>query len=68
MDKTFSFSKIFNPQTGRTTMVEGQESINNCLAMLLSTCKGELLGDPNFGTNIKMYLMNFKGSALYTMM
>jgi len=63
--KTFPFRKIFNPQTGKTTMVSGQESINNCLAMLLSSCKGELLGDPNFGTDVKKYLLNFKGGALY---
>lgn len=63
--KTLTFSKMFNPQTGKTMAVSGEESINNCLSMLISTCKGELLGDPNFGTNVKRLLMNFKGEQLY---
>lgn len=63
--KTFPFTKIFNPQTGETEMLTGSASIQACLGTLISTCKGELLGDPDFGTNIKTYLANHKGQALY---
>lgn len=63
--KTFPFTKIFNPQTGETEMLSGSASIQACLGMLISTCKGELLGDPDFGTNIKKYLANNKGHVLY---
>lgn len=62
---TFTFNKMFNAQTGKTMVSSGEESINDCLAMLISTCRGELLGDPNFGTDIKKYLMNYKGEPLY---
>ena len=34
--------------------------------MLISTCKGELLGDPDFGTNVKKYLANYKAPILYS--
>lgn len=62
---TFSFGKMFNSQTGKLMLLEGEKSINDCLAMLVSTCRGELLGDPNFGTDIKKYLMNYKGDPLF---
>ncbi len=64
--RTLPFTKIFNPQTGRTETLTGSNSIRACLGMLISTCRGELLGDPNFGTDIKKYLANYKGSILYS--
>lgn len=62
---TFSFGKMFNSQTGKVMVLDNEQSINDCLSMLVSTCKGELLGDPNFGTNIKKYLMNYRGDPLF---
>lgn len=62
--KTIAFNKMFNPQTNKVIIKENAESIQHCLSMLLSTCKGELLGDPDFGTNIKKYLMNYQGVVL----
>ena len=62
---TFSFGKMFNSQTGKLLISDGEQSINDCLSMLISTCRGELLGDPNFGTDIKKYLMNYKGEPLF---
>lgn len=62
---TFTFNKMFNAQTGKTMVATDEKSINDCLAMLISTCRGELLGDPNFGTDIKKYLMNYKGEPLF---
>lgn len=56
---------MFNSQNGKLMLLDGEKSINDCLAMLISTCRGELLGDPNFGTDIKKYLMNYKGEPLY---
>ena len=64
---TFPFSKMFNYQTGKAITVSGSDSIKSCLSMLITTCRGELLGDVNFGTNIKKYIMNYKGEILYDM-
>ena len=63
--KTFPFFKMFNYQTGKAMSLTGAESIKACLSMLITTCRGELLGDANFGTNIKSYIMNYKGEILY---
>lgn len=65
--RTIPFTKIFNPQTGKTETLSGAGSIQACLGMLISTCKGELLGDPKFGTNIKKLLANYKGEVLYSL-
>lgn len=52
VDSTISFPKIFNRITKRGTVSTGIDSINECLRCLLLTSKGELIGDPDYGTDI----------------
>lgn len=42
----------FSSRTGKTVISIDTKSINNCLKLLITTSKGELLGDPQFGSNL----------------
>lgn len=55
---SIKFPNIFNLSTGDTDIEEQYNSINKCLALLLTTAKGELLGDPNFGCSLYEQLFN----------
>ena len=61
---TIPYYKIFNKQTGRSQTVSNRKSIQDNLTMLYLTSKGELLGDPDYGTNIKKYVINNRGMLL----
>lgn len=61
---TIPYYKIFNKQTGRSQTVSNRKSIQDNLTMLYLTSKGELLGDPDYGTNIKKYVINNRGILL----
>lgn len=43
---------IFSSKNGKTVVSINNNSINNCLRLLFTTSKGELLGDPQFGSNL----------------
>lgn len=49
---TIRCPNCFSVSTGNTVMITDIESINNCIGLLLRTSKGELVGDPMFGTNL----------------
>lgn len=50
--KSVKFPNIFNVDVGNTDLDDQYASINRCLALLLTTAKGELLGDPDFGCTL----------------
>ena len=49
---SFKFPNIFNLDSGSTNMDTQHTSINRCIALILTTAPGELLGDPNFGCGL----------------
>lgn len=61
---TIAHPHIFNKVSGETTLEEGLQSIRTSLRLLLSTAKGELLGDPNYGTDLRTLLYQYKSVGL----
>lgn len=55
----------FSIVTGKTNLIRDIRSINQALKLLLTTAKGELFGDPNFGSNLYSYLYEYSGEVLY---
>lgn len=55
--KSVKYPVTFNLVSGATDLDDRITSINRCLGLLLTTAKGELLGDPNFGC--RLYEMLF---------
>lgn len=55
--KSIMYPKTFNMVSGETDLNTDLVSINTCLALLLTTAKNELLGDPDFGC--RLYEMLF---------
>lgn len=55
--KSIMYPRTFNLVSGETDLDTNLVSINTCLALLLTTAKNELLGDPNFGC--RLYEMLF---------
>lgn len=49
---SISFPNMFNIESGNTVLDSEILSINRCLGLLLTTAKGELLGDPDFGCDL----------------
>lgn len=50
--------KIFSITKGNTDLDKLFVSINRSIALILLTAKGELFGNPDFGSNIRMYMFN----------
>lgn len=46
------FPNIFNIDTGSTELDSEYTSINRCIGLILTTARGELLGDPDFGCTL----------------
>jgi phage baseplate assembly protein W len=55
---SIKFPNIFDLTSGNTNTDNEYVSINRCLALLLTTAKGELLGDPDFGCTLYERLFN----------
>lgn len=55
--KSIRYPITFNLTTGKTDVDSDTISINRCIGLILTTGKGELLGDPNFGC--RLYEMLF---------
>lgn len=55
----------FSIITGKTNLVKEIESVSQSLRLLLTTAKGELFGDPDFGSNLYSYLYEYSGEVLY---
>ena len=55
---SIKFPNIFNLESGNTSLDSEYTSINRCLALILTTAKGELLGDPDYGCTLYEQLFN----------
>ena len=57
---TISFPNMFNKNdlTSMTNISYGYESIHNSLSAIFNVNKGELLGDPSYGTKIREKLFD----------
>lgn len=53
---TISHPKCFDKNSGNTSISNDRISIEQCLRLLLTTSRGELLGDPYFGTNLMTFV------------
>ena len=49
---SIKYPNTFDTVSGKTNLDEKLTSINKCIALILTTAKGELLGDPNFGCTL----------------
>ena len=49
---SIKYPNTFNLTSGKTDLDEKFTSINRCIALILTTAKGELLGDPDFGCTL----------------
>lgn len=61
---TISFPRMFNQNSAHISidMSTTTKSVVESLNSLLKTNRGELLGDPNYGTNIHKMLFDIKSS------
>lgn len=53
----------FSMAQGNTSLAQEIESINQSIGLILSTSKGELFGDPTFGSTIKEYFYDYVGDT-----
>lgn len=53
--KSIGFPKMFGDSRTSTTIITDKEATSNNLKLLVASSKGELLGDPFFGTKTKQY-------------
>lgn len=49
---SIKFPNIFKLSSGATNLDSEYTSINRCIALILTTAHGELLGDPDFGCGL----------------
>lgn len=49
---TIKCPNCFSVASGKVSVISEIESINNCIGLLLRSSRGELVGDPMFGTNL----------------
>jgi phage baseplate assembly protein W len=61
---TISFPNTFDNSSKNVKLVSGKESIEQCLSLLLTSAKGELLGDPAYGTKLMSYIYNYNNDVL----
>ena len=61
--KSISFPKMFNSGSTNVTKTDYEATLQN-LKLLLASEKGELLGDPYFGTLIKRYIYDQNNNVL----
>lgn len=56
--KSIKYPITFNLTSGKTDFDELVTSINRCVALILTSAKGELLGDPDYGSRLYELLFN----------
>lgn len=64
---TFSFPHIINRSTKKIALSSSNQSINECLGILLRTRPGEMLGDPNWGCNLISRVFQYQGVIVNTL-
>lgn len=55
---------VFSIRSGETQLVKEFKAINQSINKILTTSKGELFGDPEFGCNLQTLLFEFQGNDL----
>ena len=63
--KSISYPNTFSIDSGFTKLDSDYLSINVCLALLLTTAKNELLGDPDFGCRLYELLFDQVSDEFY---
>ena len=61
---SINFPNIFNPGKVTVSLLKDKEATENNLKLLLKSGKGELFGDPNFGTNLYSLIYNQSNAIL----
>lgn len=56
--KSIKYPVTFNLTSGKTDLEGLTTSINRCIALILTSAKGELLGDPDYGSRLYELLFN----------
>lgn len=64
---TFSFPQMVNRSTGNITLSTLNQSINECLGILLRTRPGEMLGDPNYGCLLVERVFMYNGVVIQSL-
>ena len=64
---TFSFPQMVNRSTGNITLSILNQSINECLGILLRTRPGEMLGDPNYGCLLVERVFMYNGVVIQSL-
>lgn len=62
--RSIKYPNTFLFESGESQFVEEINSINQSIRHILTTAKGELFGDPDFGSRLYEYLFEFEGDAL----
>lgn len=52
------FPNMFDIDSGQTKLDGGITSINRCIGLILTSAKGELFGDPEYGSDLYALLFN----------
>lgn len=60
--------KEFSVISGVTDLATEIDSINQSIRLILTSARGELFGDPNFGSRLHEYLFDYSGEALYNLL
>lgn len=63
-NNNIKFPYIFSLSTGKTQLVDEDESIKQSIALIILTSKGELLGDPNYGSRIRELVYNHNNDSI----
>lgn len=61
--KSIGYPKIFKTKTSSNIIVDKKATLNN-IRLLLTSEKGQLLGDPYFGVRLKKYLFEPNNAVL----
>ena len=61
-------ANTFSLISGQTQLSEEIDGINQSIRLLLTTAKGELFGDPSFGTNLYKFIYDYEGEPLYQLL
>lgn len=63
-NNNIKFPYIFSLATGKTQLVDEDASIRQSISLILLTNKGELLGDPNYGSRIRELVYDYNNDSM----